>query len=45
MLDQDWPQLPFLKVAKKLKFTYEVRIPVDDTAELKRLVNNAKLDP
>ena len=45
MLDSDWPQLPFLEVAKKLGQTYQVRIPTDDTVELKRLVNNADLNP
>ena len=45
MLDPDWPQRPFLEVAESLGLTYQVRIPIDDTVELKRLVKNAALDP
>ena len=40
LLDPDWPQSPFIEVADKLNLTYQVRIPLDDTYELRRFVKN-----
>ena len=40
LLDPDWPQSPFIEVADKLNLTCQVRIPLDDTYELRRFVKN-----
>ena len=42
-MHRDWPSLPFIEVAQKLKLTQNVFKPIDDTVQLRRLINNQLL--
>ena len=40
LMDPDWPEKPYIEIAKKHGLTYTVRIPTDGTQQLRRLVRN-----
>ena len=39
-MHRHWPSKPFIEVASKLGLTRSVFVPIDDTVQLRRFINN-----